>query len=122
MYGVNKIYRNLNLKTHKVDEYTLSKILYELNITYDIFKIICIMAGTDYNKQIIHIFEGFKIYNEYINSVIISNYKKIIKNNVLNTDGIRFNIITKDFCEYLLTNKYINNIDIFIKINRLYII
>lgn len=122
MYGVNKIYRNLDLKQHKVDEYTLSKILYELNITYDIFKIICIMAGTDYNKQIIHIFKGFKIYQEYKKSVIISNYKNIIKNNELNTDGIKFNIITKDFCDYLLNNKYINNIDTFIKINRLYVI
>ena len=122
MYGVNKIYRNLDLKKNKVFEYTLSKILYELNITYDIFKIICILAGTDYNKTIIDIFKGFKIYKDYTKSVIISNYKNIIKNNELSTDEIRFNIITKDFCDYLLINNYINNIDIFIKINKLYII
>ena len=49
VYGCNNIIRDLNIDTHTAKLYVLPEILHELNITYDNFKRVCVISGTDYN-------------------------------------------------------------------------
>lgn len=49
VYGCNNIIRDLNITNHTARLYNLPNILKELNITYDNFKRVCVISGTDYN-------------------------------------------------------------------------
>lgn len=49
VYGCNNIIRDLNITNHTARLYNLPDILKELNITYDNFKRVCVISGTDYN-------------------------------------------------------------------------
>jgi hypothetical protein len=49
VYGCSNIIRDLNIDAHTAKLYVLPDILRELNITYDNFKRVCVIAGTDYN-------------------------------------------------------------------------
>lgn len=49
VYGCKHIIRDLNIENHTAKLYVLPEILRELNITYDNFKRICVISGTDYN-------------------------------------------------------------------------
>ena len=49
VYGCRNIIRDLDIDAHTARLYVLPDILQELNITYDNFKRVCVIAGTDYN-------------------------------------------------------------------------
>jgi hypothetical protein len=49
VYGCRNIIRDLDIESHTARLYVLPDILQELNITYDNFKRVCVIAGTDYN-------------------------------------------------------------------------
>jgi hypothetical protein len=51
VYGCDHIIRDLNMCTHTAQLYVLPEILQELNITYDDFKRVCVISGTDYNTH-----------------------------------------------------------------------
>jgi len=51
VYGCNNIIRDMNMKTHTAQLYVLPEILKELDITYDNFKRVCVISGTDYNAS-----------------------------------------------------------------------
>ena len=49
LYNCPKVLRNISLINHCVLEYDTVKILQELNMTFDNFKDILVLSGTDYN-------------------------------------------------------------------------
>jgi hypothetical protein len=51
VYGCRNIIRDLNIDLHTAKLYVLPEILQELNITYDNFKRVCVISGTDYNTH-----------------------------------------------------------------------
>lgn len=51
VYGCNNIVRDINIQTHTAQLYVLPEILKELDITYENFKRVCVMSGTDYNTS-----------------------------------------------------------------------
>jgi hypothetical protein len=51
VYGCAHIIRDLNMHTHTAQLYVLPEILQELNITYEDFKRVCVISGTDYNTH-----------------------------------------------------------------------
>ena len=81
VYGCNNIVRDVDIYTQKATVYNLPTILYELNITYENFKQVCILAGTDYNndmnnedkKSMLNIYVVFKLYNRFTKKVKFNN-------------------------------------------------
>ena len=51
VYGCNNIIRDVNIDTRTARLYVLPDILKDLNITYENFKRICVISGTDYNTH-----------------------------------------------------------------------
>lgn len=79
IYGCPRIIRYFNIHKEFVKLYNIEDILYELNISFNNFKQICILSGTDYNthnnKYNLSIsIDLFNQYQEYIN---INAYEKI---------------------------------------------
>lgn len=82
VYGCNNIVRDIDIYKQTAVVYNLSVILYELNINYNNFKQVCILAGTDYNneiftsnenKHILNIYVVFKLYNRFTKKVKYDN-------------------------------------------------
>jgi flap endonuclease-1 len=78
IYGCPRIIRYFCIYKQHVKLYSIQDILYELNVSFNNFKQICILSGTDYNMcnnkynlaRSIHLFNQ---YQEYIN---IHTYEK----------------------------------------------
>ena len=68
VYGCRKVFKKLDFKNKTILMYDYNKILKEINITDNNFKQLCIISGTDYNKDSKGIFYYYKIYNKYFNS------------------------------------------------------
>ena len=51
VYGCKNIIRDVNIDTHTARLYILPEILNDLNITYENFKRVCVISGTDYNTH-----------------------------------------------------------------------
>ena len=97
VYGCPRILRYLSLSNENCVIYNLHLILKDINLTFNEFKEICILAGTDYNNSTntkeINIPKAIELLNEY------KSYK--IKN-------IKYN---KDFYTWISDNyKIIDNI------------
>lgn len=81
LYGCPRVMRYLSLANQTVILYHLDKILLDLNLTFEEFKNICILSGTDYNYNnrknldlnLYKILEYFKEYKDYCKN----NTKKI---------------------------------------------
>ncbi len=120
VYGCRFIIRDLNIFNETAVLYNLNDILCELNITYENFKRICIISGTDYNSNInnniviksennipqtITLYTALKLYNRFQKNVKYRNMtfydwlKYYIKYNVdyekLNKI---YNMFTNDNC------------------------
>lgn len=71
VYGCSNIIRHLSIVNETVLIYNLSEILKDLNMSFTIFKQICILSGTDYN---IHdnnsLIETIRWYREFKKSII----------------------------------------------------
>jgi hypothetical protein len=65
VYGCNRVLRNVNFTTKTATLYKLDDILNYLQLSYEDFKRLCIVSGTDYYKSNKNI---FNIYNSYQNS------------------------------------------------------
>ena len=105
-YGCPRIIRSINMFDHTVIEYELKSILKTIDVTNEDFKYLCILNGTDYNKNEKHDIsntsktpnDSFEFYYEnYKNShhkTVLSFIKSKISN--LNIDKINFikNIFT----------------------------
>jgi 5'-3' exonuclease len=65
VYGCNRVLRNVNFTTKTATLYKLDDILKYLDLSYDDFKRLCIVSGTDYYKSNKNI---FNIYSRYQNS------------------------------------------------------
>ena len=50
VYGCKRVFRYISLMNHTILEYTFETILKELDVTFEDFQTICMLAGTDYNK------------------------------------------------------------------------
>lgn len=66
VYGCNKIYKGLDLMNHTVIKYDLNNILNNLNINEENFKQLCVISGTDYNKNSKGFQYYYNIYKKYL--------------------------------------------------------
>jgi flap endonuclease-1 len=96
VYGCNRVFRYLSLFNRTCIYYNLSDILKSLDLTFDEFKMICIISGTDYNIESNNdttIYEIIKFYNKYKKQKISESFVEWLKtNNKINDDDSYDNI------------------------------
>ena len=118
--GTKLLVRDFNIYNNKITVYNLSKILEQLNITYEKWVELCIMLGCDYLKRINGIGpkKSFKYIKEYNNIFDILNELKT-KNIIVDEKYIEyFEKSKKIFMTYNMD--YLENIDNLVKIDKLY--
>lgn len=99
LYGCPRVIRHLSLLNHEGVYYDTAQILYDLDMTQDVFNDIAILSGTDYNvneqKSLSDTVRLYMRFREW------SNF-----------NSLRRNAIVKTFYEWLIENtEYIDNLD-----------
>jgi len=66
-YGCPRVMKYISLINHTFIMYELPAVLQTLNMSFDHFRILCLMSGTDYiiNDSDRNIFHNFALYNSY---------------------------------------------------------
>jgi hypothetical protein len=71
LYGCPRVLRHVSLVNHTAILYDTQCILDELNLTYESFRDITILSGTDYNiHQKMHLYDIMKWYNVYLDETV----------------------------------------------------
>ena len=78
IYGCNYIIRDIDITNKSATLYDFKKLLGDLGMTYDNFKRVCIISGTDYHmsgksEQSMNLHTALKLYNRFIKNVKYSN-------------------------------------------------
>jgi flap endonuclease-1 len=73
IYGCPRIIRYFNIFNKTAKLYNLENILYDLNISFNHFKQICILSGTDYNSfnNKYNLLKSIRLYNDYLEYINI---------------------------------------------------
>ena len=70
VYGCKKLLRYLSLMNSTVIFYDLDVILSELNISFKNFRDICLISGSDYEKNMNrNIYKTFKMFDKYVKQI-----------------------------------------------------
>jgi len=108
VYGCNRVLRNVNFDTKTATLYKLDDILKYLDLSYEDFKRLCVLSGTDYyksNKNII-----FKIYSEYRQQTTSTNLYEWLKLTNIKVNYELLETICNDFNISSLQYEYLNDI------------
>lgn len=114
IYGCPRIIRYFNIFNRTAKLYKIKNILFELNISFNDFKQICILSGTDYNiyNNKYNLIKSINLFNEYQQYLSIHVNKKIynplgfiewIINNI--DDTLNYELLYKIYFMFDLTNK-----------------
>ena len=107
VYGCKRVLRNVDFEHKTAIIYKLDDILKYLKISYDDFKRLCVIAGTDYSKTNKQIF--IYIYNEYRLSGHTNLYEWL-KNNHVYANYENLESICQDFDISHSKYEYLNDI------------
>lgn len=120
-YGCVRVLKYISLINHTVVQYNLNDILSSLNISFDNFKTLCFMSGTDYiNKCNQNIFYNYKVYcDKFIKENNISFIEWLFNNNYL-TSQQHDSIIKERIIYDNNVDTALNNIKYFIIRNKNY--
>lgn len=114
IYGCPRIIRYFNIYNQFVKIYIVEDILYELNISFNNFKQICILSGTDYNAQNnkYNLSISIDIFNQYQEYINIHTYEKtysqleFIEWIIKHIDAtLNYELLYKIYCMFDLTDK-----------------
>lgn len=75
VYGCNNIIRDVNIDSCTARLYVLPDILKDLNITYENFKRVCVISGTDYNTHHQTHQQQLKLTNKVITTTNVVSWK-----------------------------------------------
>ena len=106
LYGCPIVLRDLNLDTSTVSMYHLQRILFQLKLTLEEFKKICVLSGTDYYISSYNLFDCLNMFSLFKKSAENDFYewittKKNIDVSTLCTAYQAYSIDTSEF-DYLL--------------------
>jgi 5'-3' exonuclease len=107
VYGCKRVLRKVNFDTKTAIIYKLDEILKYLRISYDDFKRLCVIAGTDYSKTNKQIF--MYMYNKYRLSGHTNLYDWL-KNNHMYANYENLESICQDFDITHSKYEYLNDI------------
>tara|TARA_B100001287_G_C22677910_1_gene528696 strand:+ start:2207 stop:3142 length:936 start_codon:yes stop_codon:yes gene_type:complete len=128
MYGCPIVLRLFSITKKTLYVYRLNDILRDLNITFDNFKIICALSGTDYNveSQTNSIFSLYKKYLYYKNNECNEEFLDwLIKENPYYdrkrlTNTINMFEITKNFNYQPVNNSFVDKINLYSLLEKEY--
>ena len=111
VYGCTRIIRYFNIFNRTAKLYNINEILFELNVSFNDFKQICILSGTDYNiyNNKYNLIKSINLFNEYqqylTNKKIYSplGFIEWIINNI--DDTLNYELLYKIYYMFDLTNK-----------------
>lgn len=114
IYGCPRIIRYFNTHNQIVKLYNIKNILFELNVSFNDFKQICILSGTDYNtyNNKYNLVKSINLFNEYRQYINMYTYEKIysplgfiewINNHIDST--LKYELLYKIYYMFDLTNK-----------------
>ena len=78
VYGCTRIIRYFNIFNRTAKLYNINEILFELNVSFNDFKQICILSGTDYNiyNNKYNLLKSINLYNQYQKYINLHTYEK----------------------------------------------
>jgi len=85
VHGCSHVIRDINLENQTANMYDLETIVYSLGLSYDTFKQICVVSGTDYYNTVLNIHDYFKLYKKFIYSGEQHFYEWLMKENIIDT-------------------------------------
>jgi 5'-3' exonuclease len=113
VYGCKRVLRNVNFENKTAIIYKLDDILKYLKISYEDFKRLCVIAGTDYSKTNKQIF--MYLYNKYRTSGN-NNLYDWLKNNNIYANYENLESICEDFdisnTKYEYLNEIVNSLTV----------
>ena len=112
VYGCNRVLRNVDFDTKTAVLYKLDDILKYLNLSYDDFKRLCVLSGTDYYKSNKNIL--FKIYSKYRLSNCTNLYEWLKSNNISENFEL-LETICNDFNISSMQYEYLNELMVSLK-------
>lgn len=120
-YGCVRVLKYISLINHTVVQYNLNDILTSLNISFDNFKTLCLMSGTDYISECNqNIFHNYKVYcNEFCRTNNPLFIEWLVEMKYL-TDEQYDNIVNERLVYSNNVDKALNNIKYFIIRNKKY--
>lgn len=65
VYGCPRVIRYLSIRKHTCVMFDLEGILNSLSLSFDEFKDVCMVAGTDYNEANLNMYTAYKLWSEY---------------------------------------------------------
>lgn len=121
VYGCPRVLKYLSTENHNAMLYNLDKILESLKLTYDEFKEICYISGTDYNTSNTNtIFDNLKHFEKYKETETKEIFLEWLNSNKLITEeqtsqitkireiyNINTNDVLKQLDYFVIKNKYI---------------
>lgn len=94
-YGCPRVMKYISLINHTFIMYELKDVLQKLNMSFNNFRILCLMSGTDYiiNNSDRNIFHNFVLYNSYKDAFPVQPIAE-----------------SSSFLDWILDNKYLNRL------------
>ena len=112
VYGCPRVLRYFSIIKHTVVLYDLKTILKSFNISFQDFRHMCILSGTDYSKSEINIFGYYELYNKFILSDNNNFLEWILPNQnndwFLDIERIYTRKVLDDYSYILIRNRQIN--------------
>lgn len=103
LYGCKRVIRNISLMNHTCYYYNMDNILYELDMSMNIFRQIMVLSGTDYNiHDTTSLYETIQWYYEYCDAMYRQGMKNLEYNGPTDTPFFRW---------LHINTKYIQNMD-----------
>lgn len=130
VYGCPRVLRYMSLIKKTMILYKLPDILQTLNMTFDEFKGICVLAGTDYNKQsadfhqnkpeLLNVITYFNLYKSKYpntNNNLFSFYTWLLNNTSYITNQEKYDELIKIY--HMFNTSNINTPNLSISINKI---
>jgi hypothetical protein len=97
LYGCPRVIRHISLVNHTGILYDTQCILDELKLTYESFRDITILSGTDYNiHQKMHLYDIMKWYNVFLDETVKNARHEVVGIRGITGDGLPSKVILQE--------------------------